>query len=94
MKTAQKARRILQSNALRAVERWNATVPIGSPVLVKMDSGEIRVTRTRSEAGMLGAEPSKNDPGHTAVVWVDGISGCYDLSRVSLLRPIGGKPSA
>jgi hypothetical protein len=42
-----------------------------------MDSGEIRETRTRSEAQVLG--------GHSAVVWLEGISGCYLLDRVRAL---------
>lgn len=67
---------------LRAVEEWNEHHPIGTEVSVEMDSGEIRATKTRSEAQMLGAEPSRNDSGHTAVIFLEGISGCYLLSRV------------
>ena len=54
---------------------------------VEMDSGEIRATTTRSNAQMLGAEPSRGCPGHTAVIFLEGITGCYNLSRV---RPKGG----
>ena len=89
MTSGEKAARTRQKNALRAVEQWNALVSIGSPVTVEMDSGEIRATTTRSNAQMLGAEPSRNDPGHTAVIWLDGIKGCYALARV---RPKGGMP--
>jgi hypothetical protein len=53
---------------------WNRDNEIGAFVKVKMDSGEIRETRTRSEAQVLG--------GHSAVVWLEGISGCYLLDRV------------
>lgn len=67
---------------LLQVENWNLKHPIGTEVTVGMDSGEIRATKTRSAAQMLGAEPSKNSPGHTAVIFLDGISGCYLLSRV------------
>ena len=66
----------------QACEIWNLKYPIGTPVTVEMDSGEIRATTTRSVAWMLGAEPSRKDPGHSAVVLMDGISGCYLLSRV------------
>jgi hypothetical protein len=38
---------------------------------------------------MLGAEPSRNYPGDTAAIFLDGISGCYALNRV---RPKGGMP--
>ena len=67
---------------VRAVETWNEHHPIGTDVSVETDSGEIRATKTRSEAQMLGAEPSRNDPGHTAVIFLEGVTGCYLLSRV------------
>lgn len=63
--------------------RWNAANPVGTAVTVRMDSGELRETTTRSEAQILGAEPSKGYIGHTAVIWLDGISGCYLLDRVT-----------
>ena len=87
MTSAEKAARTRQIHELRAVAQWNALVPIGSPVSVEMDSGEIRATTTRSNAQMLGAEPSRGCPGHTAVIFLEGITGCYNLSRV---RPKGG----
>lgn len=49
--------------------------PIGTRVRVTMDSGEIRETKTRSEAHLLSG---------SAVIWLEGISGCYSLSRVEL----------
>jgi len=67
---------------LRAVKNWNESHPIGTEVSVEMDSGELRETKTRSAAQMLGAEPSRGDLGHTAVIFLEGISGCYLLSRV------------
>jgi hypothetical protein len=71
-----------QSLQMELVGRWNAAHAVGAAVTVELDSGEIVSTRTRSQAQMLGGEPSKNNPGHTAVVWLEGISGCYILSRV------------
>jgi hypothetical protein len=62
----------------QACEIWNLKHPIGCDVTVEMDSGEIRATRTRSMAQMLS--------GHTAVIFLEGIAGCYLLSRV---RPKG-----
>lgn len=62
-------------NQQRMVNDWNAAHPIGTSVEVRLDSGEVRVTKTRSAAEMLG--------GHTAVVWLDGIAGGYLLSRVT-----------
>ncbi len=56
------------------VENWNLKHPVGTEVTVELDSGEIRATKTRSKAQMLS--------GHTAVIWLEGITGCYLLSRV------------
>ncbi len=58
----------------QACEIWNLKHPVGSDVKVRMDSGEIKETKTRSEAQMLS--------GHTAVIWIEGISGAYLLNRV------------
>jgi len=74
---------------LAAVAAWNEKHPVGTEVTVELDSGEIRATTTRSAAQMLGAEPSKNNPGHTAVIFLDGISGCYLLSRVRAKGEVG-----
>lgn len=46
----------------------------GTAVIVKLDSGEERRTRTRSQPFLLG--------GHTAVIQLEGIPGCYSLERV------------
>jgi hypothetical protein len=56
------------------VENWNLKHPVGSAVRVRLDSGEIRETTTTAPAQMLS--------GHTAVIWLEGISGCYLLARV------------
>jgi hypothetical protein len=60
------------------VALWNAKRPPGTKVAVTLDSGEVRETKTRSAAEMLG--------GHTAVVWLDGIAGAYLLSRVMAIE--------
>ncbi len=62
-----------------AVEKWNQQHPIGTPVTVRMDSGELRETATRSMAQMLG---------QSAVIWVDGIAGCYALERVAVRKAV------
>jgi alpha-ketoglutarate-dependent taurine dioxygenase len=67
---------------LEACRKWNESHPIGTPVTVELDSGEIRATKTLSQAGMLGSELSRKDPGHTAVIFLEGLAGCYLLSRV------------
>ena len=58
----------------KLVDRWNSRYPVGVEVRVTKDLGEVVETKTRSEASMLG--------GHSAVIWLEGISGCYLLSRV------------
>jgi hypothetical protein len=61
------------------VARFNAAYPApGVLVLVELDSGEIRLTRTRSLAQMLS--------GHTPVIWLEGISGCYWLKRIRVVN--------
>lgn len=46
---------------LLQVENWNLKHAVGASVFVTLDSGERRATRTRSEAQMFGAAPSKGD---------------------------------
>jgi hypothetical protein len=60
-------------------DAWNAKHPVGTEVRIRLDSGHIQDTKTRSEAQMLS--------GHTAVIWLEGISGCYMLDRVSPVQP-------
>lgn len=57
------------------VEAFNIEHPVGSPVTVLLDSGEFRDTTVRAPAQVLS--------GHTPVVWLDGITGCYALHRVT-----------
>lgn len=52
-------------------KRW----PIGTPVTVRRDNGEILQTITRSSPWKIG--------GHTWVILVEGISGGYALERVT-----------
>ena len=56
------------------VDRWNAEVAEGDPVTVTLDDGRTFDSVTRSPAWLLG--------GHTPVVQITGIAGCYLLSRV------------
>ena len=61
-----------------ACDKFNAAHQVGAAVSVELDGGEVRETITVSEAQVLS--------GHTAVIWLDGISGCYDLERVTALK--------
>lgn len=69
---------------LALVEKWK-DVTEGTPVIVTRDDGSEFKTKTRSIPWMLGA--SSRDPGHTAVIKVEGISGGYGLWRVRLDTP-------
>lgn len=55
------------------VTSW-ANVPVGTSVVVTLDDGTEKHTKTRSEAFLLG--------GHSACIQLEGISGCYSLERV------------
>jgi hypothetical protein len=67
---------------MKLLERWKDTA-IGTAVVVQRDNGDLFVTRTRSAPWMLG-EDGNGKGGHTAVIMVEGISGCYALERVGL----------
>lgn len=64
----------IQQKAEHACEVWNESNPPGTPVQVLRDNGNRLRTKTRSNAWALG--------GHTPVVQIEGISGCYLLDRV------------
>lgn len=66
-------RRYTEADLEKFCVAWNATNPIGTeveyhPVIGQPDH---RLTRTRGPAYVLS--------GHTAVVFVDGVSGCVAL---------------
>lgn len=56
------------------VENWNLKHAVGTPVTLRKDNDEVMLTKTRSEAQVLS--------GHSAVIWVEGVAGCYLLDRV------------
>ena len=64
-----------QTIARLSVENWNLEHPVGSKVDVRLDSGEVKHTTTRSEAYV-------SHSGH-AVIFLVGVSGYYLLDRVS-----------
>lgn len=61
-------------DSANAVKVWNERHPVGTAVKVLRDDGSVMPTKTRSKATLLG--------GHSAVIWLEGISGCYSLGRV------------
>ena len=64
-------------DAQRQVDQWNARYPVGQSVSVRRDNGEGMVTKTTAPAELLS--------GHSAVIWLEGVSGCYLLRRVTPL---------
>lgn len=56
-------------------EVWNAEHRPGIDVEYRLDDGAVKRTKTTSEAWMLS--------GHTAVILLAGVSGCYRLDRVT-----------
>ena len=64
-----------KKRAKDAVADWNRTHAVGIDVIVTKDRGEQVRTKTRSPA-------QTGSGGVVAVIFLDGISGYYDLSRV------------
>lgn len=62
----------------QSVFNWNQENTVGCACEVKTDIGTTIKTHTKSEAYLLG--------GHTAVILVENISGCYMLSRVTPIK--------
>lgn len=57
-------------------DAFNAICPVGGKVFVKLDGVDDPFeTITRSEAQILS--------GHTPVVWMENVTGCYLLDRVT-----------
>lgn len=65
------------------VDGWNQQHEVGIAVFYRKDNGSGVTTTTRSQASILS--------GHTAVIWLDGVSGCVALDRVSpIVAQLGG----
>lgn len=56
-------------------DTWNKKHPVGTAIVLQRDGGDNLSTKTRSSAEILS--------GHSAVIWLEGVSGCYLLDRVS-----------
>ncbi|HBG06296.1 MAG: hypothetical protein A2075_12055 [Geobacteraceae bacterium GWC2_58_44] len=61
----------------QVIDDWNAKHAIGVAVVVKRGNQDFH-TRTISPARVL--------EGHTPVIWVEGLSGCYALDKVSAIK--------
>lgn len=60
-------------NQQKQCDEFNAKYKVGTKGYLHTDSGEKKPTHTTSEAQVLS--------GHSAVVWVNGVSSCYLLDR-------------
>lgn len=67
-------------NPQKQCDAFNARYPVGTKGKLRKDDGTQFETTTRSIAQVLG--------GHSAVVWLEGVRGCYLLSR---FRPLEAK---
>ena len=65
-----------QKKAEQAINAWNLQYPVGQKVRVRKDDGETVEATTRSMASIVSC---------TAVIWLEGISGCCDLGRVTAI---------
>lgn len=69
-----------EKRQVELVDAWNEVHKIGIDVIVTLDNTAEMPTKTRSEAFMLGK--CRDYPGHTAVIFLEDISGAYSLERV------------
>lgn len=60
-------------NLQKLCDEFNDKYKVGTKGYLHMDSGEKKPTHTTSKAQVLS--------GHSAVIWVNGVSGCYLLDR-------------
>lgn len=62
---------------------FNVNNPLGSKVTVRLDNkDDLFETTTRSPAQVLS--------GHSAVIWLESVRGCYLLDRVKPICAKGG----
>jgi hypothetical protein len=69
--------RLMKDAKKQMVEDWNSKYKSGQRVLVRLDDKSTIETNTSSVAVLLG--------GHTPVIYLEGISGCYALDRVTAI---------
>ena len=76
MKTMKQQR--TEARLQRLVDDFNGRFPVGTPVMLRKDSGPVQTT-VQAAGQILG--------GHSAVAWFEGVSGCYDVGCVSPVIP-------
>lgn len=76
-----KARRPNLAALQAGCDAFNKLHPVGTEVTVKLDFvDEPFRTKTRSTAQILS--------GHSAVIWLENVSGCYLLDRVTAVKGV------
>ena len=75
MEKNRRVNRTRGNNPHTLVANWNELHPVGTAVSVEKDDRSIVDGVTTSEAYVMG--------GHTAVIHVDTVRGCYALERVT-----------
>ena len=79
MALTNKHREMKRDNMQAECDRWNAENEVGAGVFVNLDGRTAPFqTKTRSAAQILS--------GHSAVIWLDDVSGCYLLDRVTPIK--------
>lgn len=56
----------------RLIAEFNRDFPCGTPVFLRMDSGEV-MTKVKGEAIVIG--------GHSAVAFFEDVTGCYSIEN-------------
>lgn len=56
----------------KLVNKFNRRYPVGTPVVLCKDSGEVN-TKVRAPAEVM--------QGHSAVAWFEGVSGAYSIEN-------------
>lgn len=75
MARTHKAARITLEKMQKKVDDWNAAHPVGVSVMVKLDGkDEPQPSKTTTPAQMLS--------GHSPVIWLENVSGCYHMSHI------------
>lgn len=69
----------MRPSPVKQCERWNRDYPVGTTVAFYpvIGGAHFRVRKTCTEAQVLS--------GHTAVVWLDGESGCVALEACKVI---------
>ena len=68
----------MRKEKAQMVSDWNRKYLPGQKVIVRLDSDTEKETTTRTNAELLG--------GHTPAIWLNGITGCYALDRVTPVK--------